>query len=498
MDDETQRCGAFAKKRNIPKNSWEKCKFLSPPRSPDAMNKSTRPRFSLKHLTLMLTFCCCNLLTAAQQHGHFTYDDLGYSLAISGFAKDASGHVEIPPAIDGKPVTQIGAAAFQDCTSISSINIPPGVTTIGDSAFSGCFDLSSLTIPPSVTSLGKEALSLCLSLTAVTLPPNLTAIEDFTFSFCVSLRHLTMPTAVTQLGFGAFVNCPSLKSILFLGDAPAPDLHMLVNSNEATLYRLPGTTGWSSDNWAPYTLTTLQEPETARARWLGEHGFDPASTDLDSDPNADGVSLLTAYALDLDPHQQLRGSLPKTVSGSDSLSLTFFAGRSDITYSVQTTTDLRNWTTEGVTLSELGPDNTRTARVPRDTAFRFVRLVLEAVPEEPVSPLVRWLLTHGFSPESDLRQDPNEDGVTLEAAYALNLDPHRDLTSSLPVPTTQGNTLSMTYYAGRPDLTYIVQTSTDLENWETVGVTLSPGSDHLITASVVRDAPSRFLRLVID
>ena len=50
-------------------------------------------------------------------------------------------------------VTSIGAMAFQNCYSLTAINIPDGVTSIGGTAFQGCGELYDIVIH------GKPALS---------------------------------------------------------------------------------------------------------------------------------------------------------------------------------------------------------------------------------------------------------------------------------------------------------------------------------------------------
>ena len=66
-----------------------------------------------------------------------------------------------------------------------------------------------------------------------------------------------------------------------------------------------------------------------------------------------------AYALGLNPNQQLWSRLPSPVLDADTqtLSLSFHGASAGISCLVETSTDLQNWTTEGVTLSDLDPDN---------------------------------------------------------------------------------------------------------------------------------------------
>ena len=64
-------------------------------------------------------------------------------------------------------VTSIGAIAFDQCESLTSVVIPDSVTSIGDCAFGDCKSLNFLTIPDSIKSIGKEAFYCCKSLKTI-------------------------------------------------------------------------------------------------------------------------------------------------------------------------------------------------------------------------------------------------------------------------------------------------------------------------------------------
>ncbi len=87
-----------------------------------------------------------------------------------------------------------------------------------------------------------------------------------------------------------------------------------------------------------------------------------------------------AYALDLNPHANLSGHMPAPEVDGDTLKLTFSAGAKGVTYTVDTSTDLEHWTTEGVTLTDLDPTQHPTASVPLDSPRRFLRLVVSDSP----------------------------------------------------------------------------------------------------------------------
>jgi hypothetical protein len=97
--------------------------------------------------------------------GDFTFSREGNGLTITRY-KGKAAVVNIPPGIDGIPVTAIGNAAFFDCSSLTGITLPDSVTAIGVGAFAGCSSLTSITIPNSVTAIGVYAFDDCDSLSA--------------------------------------------------------------------------------------------------------------------------------------------------------------------------------------------------------------------------------------------------------------------------------------------------------------------------------------------
>ncbi|MDA7666666.1 hypothetical protein N8652_03400, partial [bacterium] len=58
----------------------------------------------------------------------------------------------------------------------------------------------------------------------------------------------------------------------------------------------------------------------------------------------------------------LRGRFWVTAD-SENISISFYSARPGISYTAQSSADLTTWTSDGVTLSDLGEDNRRTASV---------------------------------------------------------------------------------------------------------------------------------------
>jgi hypothetical protein len=107
----------------------------------------------------------------------------------------------------------------------------------------------SYTIPGSVTSIGEEAFE-GNSLSSVTIPDSVTSIGEGAFDQCIRLTSVTIPNSVTNIGTDAFEDCASLTSVYFTGNAPTPDDSSVFSNAPfvatATIYYLPGTTGWGA------------------------------------------------------------------------------------------------------------------------------------------------------------------------------------------------------------------------------------------------------------
>lgn len=93
---------------------------------------------------------------------------------------------------------------FEDCKSLTNINIPNSVTTIGDSDFAYCDSLTSINIPNSITTIGKLAFWGCESLVNINIPNSVTTIEDGAFYGCENLPSHIKSDIIQRFGEKVF------------------------------------------------------------------------------------------------------------------------------------------------------------------------------------------------------------------------------------------------------------------------------------------------------
>lgn len=124
-----------------------------------------------------------------------------------------------------------------------------------------------------------------------------------------------------------------------------------------------------------YSTQPLDSIPTKSEVWLLRHGF-PMNTDLNLSPYGDGVNHLITYARELDPNAGFISNPLEVTLDSNALEFTFFAGKKDVTYTPQTSTDLKNWTSDGMILSGLSLEGRRTTSVSTSQPMQFLRLLL--------------------------------------------------------------------------------------------------------------------------
>lgn len=311
-------------------------------------------------------------------------------------------------------VTTIGSQAFRYCSTLETIEIPDGVIEIQSKAFSNCSGLTHIDLPMSVATIGPEVFAHCSSLTAINVvepnpafsssggvlfndgmthliayppgrsgdyvvPAGVVEIASKAFFACSTLTGVTLPASLTDVGDEAFFECSSLPWAKFTR-LVAPVMGWGVFDLAAEGFTIfysdiaSGYEDWEgSGTWYFYPAVAVTTDPISD--WLVSVGLPPDS-DLGSDDNGDGVTLLMAYALDLNPNLNLVSSIPKPVFSEGQMTLTYHVGAYGVTYAVETGINLNDWSSEGVNYTDNSLESTQTAAVVASDPCRFMRIVV--------------------------------------------------------------------------------------------------------------------------
>ena len=163
----------------------------------------------------------------------FTVDADGVLTGAEGLTESGMT-VEIPSAVNGIAVREIGQDVFKDnkniavliipdtverlgyrvcsgCTALREVRLSSSLRVISDEAFDGCSSLQKVNFPSTLKEIRSDAFS-GTALTEFTAPDSLTDIWGYAFKDCTALKSVELNN-VRNLGSGAFTNCTALESV---------------------------------------------------------------------------------------------------------------------------------------------------------------------------------------------------------------------------------------------------------------------------------------------
>ena len=144
-----------------------------------------------------------------------TYPNLSPSSPWDGYTKP-TGSVVIPSVVDiygyDYPVTRVDDHAFDGCSGITAITLPPQLTDILTYAFRNCTNITSITFPNTLRNIGEYGFYGCTGLTSISLPPLVSHVSNYVFYGCTNLSTASI-NYVHTIGSYAFKNCTSLATV---------------------------------------------------------------------------------------------------------------------------------------------------------------------------------------------------------------------------------------------------------------------------------------------
>ena len=190
--------------------------------------------------------------------GTMTQEMSGTDVLISVMDKSFAGELDL----SGANISTINQYFFANCTQLTSVTLPSSISdiqyqafyntgltsistssyAIGDEAFSSCSSLTSVELKPGVAQIYSNAFANCPNLSSVSLPEGLYMIGDYCFNGS-SLSSITIPSSVQIIGSYSFYN-NNLSSITLPSNLSSLGDYAFANNNISGTINIPDQLGY--------------------------------------------------------------------------------------------------------------------------------------------------------------------------------------------------------------------------------------------------------------
>ncbi len=127
-------------------------------------------------------------------------------IGIASFDSTGLASVKLPGTTES-----IGYQAFYN-SKLASVSLNDGLRKISEIAFANT-PLTKVEIPSTVTVIGPRVFQNCTSLSNVDLGTGVKEIPYYAFNNCTALTEVLIPASVTYISDGAFIGCTNLVNI---------------------------------------------------------------------------------------------------------------------------------------------------------------------------------------------------------------------------------------------------------------------------------------------
>ncbi len=165
----------------------------------------------------------------------YTYEVLSDGTIRITSCQTSDVNLVIPDTIDGYTVTEIGANAFANQTSIQTVKFPANLKQIGVKAFANCTGLLEVTLPDTIQGAGQLCFSGCTALKKAVLNKGRINIVYGMFENCTSLTEVVIPDTVENVAMYAFLNCRSLTHLNLPASLKSISVHAFEGAGVTTI-----------------------------------------------------------------------------------------------------------------------------------------------------------------------------------------------------------------------------------------------------------------------
>lgn len=238
-----------------------------------------------------------------------------------------------------------------------SYTIPSGVETIGSYSFQNTA-ITSLEIPSTVTTIEEGAFAQSSALTSLVIPESVTTIGDAAFQGS-ALTSIVIPSSVTSIGYAAFVSS-ALTTVTFEGaTAPTIEEGIFANCPKLADILIPANaTGYTgeqaSENWKTWATYIKSGQAQGQTQTDGEDT-------VPADGTLTGDGTTTATQVTLQGNATLDNvKTQKTVIDGSTTSVITLTGTSNDLGTITNAGTLTLNADEGTTVTVASVDNSGT------------------------------------------------------------------------------------------------------------------------------------------
>lgn len=147
------------------------------------------------------------------EYGDWAYTKVNnYGYEIDSY-KGASTDVTVPVSFGKEYVTTIGEYAFNENTTLTTLNTTKRIEAIGKYAFNGCTSLKTVKLYETLTALGVGCFYGDSALKSVNLSDtSIGSVPAYCFAEC-GIPSMRLPSTCQSIGHYAFLNCSGLLRV---------------------------------------------------------------------------------------------------------------------------------------------------------------------------------------------------------------------------------------------------------------------------------------------
>lgn len=119
----------------------------------------------------------------------------------------------VPEKLEGKTVSVIGEAAFQNTSRSRQVILPTGIVAIEAKAFEWCAKLEYIFLGENVREIGYRAFGNCASLKEIIFSEGMTYLGESICEDCTDLEKVVLPKSMCSIDKSAFSGCIEWKLI---------------------------------------------------------------------------------------------------------------------------------------------------------------------------------------------------------------------------------------------------------------------------------------------